>query len=120
MTNTPPLFIEVGQGPKEQTSLEKFPFEAGQDYNDVYFLVVDTKSHSDIVLANDADRVNRAFDELEKTVFSAVDRTRERRKCEVAEFWGWQGDGGLCIIFDRDPSFARETAISAAIEILAE
>ncbi len=117
---TSPLFIEVGQFRKQQNLLENFPFKAGQDYSDVYFLVVDTKGHSDIVAMNDADKVVRAFDELETTVFGAVDRKRGIKKCKVAQFWGWQGDGGLCIIFDEDASRARETAISAATEILAE
>jgi hypothetical protein len=100
--------------------LENFPFEADRDYVDVYFLVVDTKSHSDIVAANDADQVVRAFDELEKMVFTSVERERDKKKSQVAQFWGWQGDGGLCIIYDKEASRARETAIAAGKEILAE
>lgn len=93
-------------------------FEEGRDYKDVYFMVVDTKEHSKIVQYNDSDKVDMAFDEFENVVFSSVNKKAEQKRCAIAESWGWQGDGGLFIFFDQKESFARETAILSAKEIL--
>lgn len=93
-------------------------FEEDRDYKDVYFMIVDTKEHSKIVQYNDSDKVDMAFDEFENVVFGSVHKKAEQKRCAIAESWGWQGDGGLFIFFDQKESFARETAISSAKEIL--
>jgi hypothetical protein len=95
-------------------------FKEGQAYNNVYFMVVDAQGHSKIVRDNDLDKVDLAFDEFEKIVSESVNLKKTKYRCQFAEFWGWQGDGGLCIFYDGDESRARETAISSAQEILAE
>ena len=83
-------------------------------------MVVDAKEHSKIVQYNDSDKVDRAFDEFEEVVHGAVDKKIKQTRCKHAEFWGWQGDGGLCVFYDEEESFAREAAISSAKEILAD
>jgi hypothetical protein len=95
-------------------------FEANRDYNNVYFMSVDAQGHSKIVAENDADKADRAFDEFEGMVYKAVDDAGNERRCGVGEFWGWQGDGGLCIFWDTDESHAREAALQSASDILSE
>lgn len=93
-------------------------FELGQDYNNVYFMSVDAKGHSTIVASNDADKADMVFDGFEQMVYQAVDSSKEASRCDKAEFWGWAGDGGLCVFYDTEESRARETALHSAIEIL--
>lgn len=97
-----------------------FQFTPGTDYNNVYFLKIDAKGHSTIVRSNDADKADKAFDIFEKHVYDVIDEVCNRKRCEYAQFWGWQGDGGLCILFDFEESRARETALEAASIILDE
>lgn len=99
--------------------MDKDSFKKGQDYKDVYFMMVDAKGHSKVVNENDSDKVDQAFDEFEETVYKAVNQKQRETRCQVAEFWGWQGDGGLCVFYDADESKTRETAINSAKEILA-
>lgn len=95
-------------------------FEIDHDYKDVYFMMVDAKGHSKIIIENDADKADQAFDKFEEMVYEAVNSKKRKTRCQVAGFWGWQGDGGLCVFYDKDESKARETAICSAEEILAE
>jgi len=94
------------------------PFEQGRDYLNVYFMAIDAKGHSTIVRQNDADTVDRIFDAFEDLVFGTVDAVKEEERCQDADFWGWAGDGGLCIVHDTDESRARRTALEAASRIL--
>lgn len=97
------------------------PFLADRDYNNVYFLLVDASGHSDIVRNNSYDKVNKLFDLLEKNVQDAVDDARALHSCRYGSFWGWQGDGGLCVIYDADSETAAvRTAIDAGIDILTQ
>ena len=100
--------------------INKTLFEQGRDYNNVYFMRVDAKSHSRIVENNDADKVDQAFDRFEEVAYRAVDEAEKNNRCQYAEFWGWQGDGGLCIFYDDQESRARLTALSAGDVILQE
>lgn len=93
-------------------------FERDRDYNNVYFLKVDAKGHSGMVSSNDADKANHAFDEFEKLVYDSVEEARRRHSCTYAESWGWQGDGGLCILYDDLESKSREATLEAADIIL--
>jgi hypothetical protein len=95
-------------------------FIEGRDYTNVYFMSVDAKDHSSIVARNDADKVDRAFDGFEALVYRAVDEAKAESRCQYTEFWGWAGDGGLCIFYDDSESRARTTALLAAEEILKE
>ncbi len=90
----------------------------GQTYTDVYFLKVDVSGHSTIVAGNPSDIVNRFFDHFESSVFAAVDDTKKLHDCGYAEFWGWEGDGGLCVIYDRSESVALQTAVESAVNLL--
>jgi hypothetical protein len=96
-------------------------FNKGQDYNNVYFMQVDAQGHSSIVRRNTADLVDRAFDSFETMVYEAVDEAQKETRCEIVGFWGWAGDGGLCIVYDAEgESKARETVLKAARIILQE
>jgi len=95
-------------------------FKPGNDYNNVYFMKIDAKKHSQIVEHNDSDKVDQAFDEFETTVYKAVDDASKDYRCEYAEFWGWEGDGGLCILYDAEESKARKTALATADTVLEE
>lgn len=87
-------------------------------YTNVYFMKIDASGHSNIVLNNPDDLVNKLFDLLEDTVYSAVEENRKIHNCQYAEFWGWQGDGGLCVIYDPYESIALRTSIDSALSIL--
>lgn len=93
-------------------------FVDGQTYMNVYFLKIDASGHSNIVARNASDIVDRVFDYLESTVFSTVEETKKLYNCQYAHFWGWEGDGGLCVIFDDNESVALRTAIESATNIL--
>lgn len=93
-------------------------FREGQSYNNVYFLKIDASGHSNIVLLNTDDIVNKMFDLLETMIFSAVEENRKIHNCKYATFWGWQGDGGLCVICDENESASLQTAIQSAFNIL--
>src|ERR1700676_5411045 len=99
---------------------EQHQFQAGQAYANVYFLKVDAKGHSQIVRQNDADKADYAFDQFEALVYESVDEAAKRCGCAYAKFWGWQGDGGLCILYDNDESKARTATLEAAEIILAD
>jgi len=93
-------------------------FKNGVDYNRVYFFRVDASGHSTIVENNPDDLVNKSFDLLEQAVYSAIDENCKIYGCEYARFWGWQGDGGLCVFYDHNESTTVQTAIHSAISIL--
>jgi len=94
------------------------PFKINHDYNNVYFFKIDAQGHSMIVQSNDADAVDKAFDEFENIVYKAMKDAKESASCQLAETWGWQGDGGLCIFYDRAESRARKAALLTADLIL--
>ncbi len=93
-------------------------FQNGISYENVYFMQIDASGHSNIVINNPADKVNKLFDLLEYNVYSAVEENRNIQNCKYAEFWGWQGDGGLCIIYDESETSALSTALDSAFTIL--
>ena len=93
-------------------------FADGNSYTNVYFLKIDASGHSNIVVTNTHDRVNKLFDLLEDTVQNEVEKSRRLNTCRYAEFWGWQGDGGLCVIHDELESTALRTALDSAFGIL--
>lgn len=93
-------------------------FKEGYAYTDVYFLKIDASGHSTIVVNNPSDVVNLFFDHFEHTVIGAVEETRKLRRCGYAQFWGWEGDGGLCVIYDESESAALKTAVESGINIL--
>lgn len=97
---------------------DKLFFSDGTSYTNVYFMKIDASGHSNIVLNNPDDLVNKLFDLLEETVYSAVEDNRKIHNCQYAEFWGWQGDGGLCVIYDPHESIALLTSIDSALSIL--
>ena len=94
-------------------------FIKDQSFNNVYFIKVDAAGHSDIVRNNTEDKVNMLFDLFEKAVYAAVESCKKKNNCNYAEFWGWQGDGGLCVIYDKSETISVKTSISSACTILA-
>ena len=99
-------------------STSESAFKDGHAYTDVYFLKIDASGHSTIVVNNPSDVVNLFFDHFENTVIGTVEETRKLRRCGYAEFWGWEGDGGLCVIYDENESVALQTAVESGISIL--
>jgi class 3 adenylate cyclase len=99
-------------------SKERDSFSKGRTYTDVYFLRIDASGHSSIVSSNPSDIVDKFFDHFESTVVDAVEQTRRLTGCSYAEFWGWQGDGGLCVLYDRNESVSQRTALQCAMDIL--
>lgn len=93
-------------------------FMQGRTYTDVYFLKIDASGHSSIVASNPSDVVDRFFDHFESTVVEVVEQTRRLSGCDYAEFWGWQGDGGLCVLHDKSESVSQKTALQCATDIL--
>jgi class 3 adenylate cyclase len=98
----------------------KYRLEPGRDYKDVYFMKIDAKGHSTIVSQNDADKADTASTFFEEMVYESVEEACRKSRCQYIQFWGWEGDGGLCILFDEEESKARKTALDAAEVILAE
>lgn len=103
----------MGKGKKPNTV-----FQEGQSYTGVYFLKIDAAGHSSIVSSNTSDLVDKVFDIFESMVFSTIKDTKRLYECSYADFWGWQGDGGLCVIYDPNESSALNTAIQSAFNIL--
>ncbi len=93
-------------------------FVENRDYLNVYFIKVDASGHSEIVRTNPQDRVDQLFDEVEQCVYDAVREAKRRYRCAYAVFWGWQGDGGLCVIYDDEERTAQRTALGSAIAIV--
>jgi len=93
-------------------------FQKDRTYTDVYFLKIDASGHSSIVASNPSDVVDRVFDHFERTVVDAVDQTKQLCGCGYAEFWGWQGDGGLCVFHDASESVSQRTALQCGMDIL--
>lgn len=90
----------------------------GVPYENAYFLKIDASGHSSIVSNNASDLTNKAFDLFERAVRSAVEDSQKLHDCAYATFWGWQGDGGLCVFHDPQESVTLETSISAALDIV--
>lgn len=95
-------------------------FEPNLEYNNVYFMMIDAKGHSQIVASNPEDKIDKAFDEFETLVYRSVDEIQKQYRCSIAEFWGWQGDGGLCVFKDEEENRTIHTCIDSAINILSE
>ena len=93
-------------------------FQNDSQYTNVYFMKIDASGHSNVILNNPSDIANRIFDLFEDTVYSSVNENKEWNNCEYANFWGWQGDGGLCVFYDKKESITAKTAISSAMDIL--
>ncbi len=93
-------------------------FEEGVPLVNAYFVKVDASGHSAIVRENPSDKADLLFDLLEKSIYDLVQSRRTLNDCAYAEFWGWQGDGGLCVIYDSHESKANTTALESAIAIL--
>ena len=96
-----------------------FSFEADRDYQGIYFLKIDAAGHSSIVAQNTADVVDRFFQAFEDSVRAEVHEAKKLNGCMYSQFWGWAGDGGLCVIYDdQEESRALKTAIEAGCNIL--
>lgn len=93
-------------------------FKEGAGLIDVYFMKVDASGHSAIVRENPKDKANTIFDLVEDSVHALVQAKKKLYDCAYADFWGWQGDGGLCIFYDTQESKANITALESAISIV--
>lgn len=51
-------------------------------------------------------------------VRETINSMKERNKCDIVQFWGWKGDGGLCIFYDVKDHISLTTCINSAFEIL--
>jgi len=93
-------------------------FIEGKAFQNVYFIKFDASTDSDIVISNPIDRVKVYFDLIEKIVSTSINENRTIHNCKFVEFWGWQGDSGLCIIHDESVSKAQITAFESAFTLL--
>lgn len=93
-------------------------FKKGHTYSNVYFLKIDASGHSTIVSSNPSDLVDKFFDHFEDTVSVVVEQNRRLTGCKYAGFWGWQGDGGLCMFYDSNESVSQHTVLQCAIDLL--
>ena len=93
-------------------------FEEGVPLVNAYFVKVDASGHSAIVRENPSDKADLLFDQLENSIYDLVQSKKTLNDCAYADFWGWQGDGGLCVIYDSLESKANTTALESAIAIL--
>lgn len=88
--------------------------EEGAAYENAYFAFIDASGHSTVVRANPRDRASEAFDLLESKVRARFGQAKRHSRCDYVEAWGWQGDGGLFILWDPDESKTNATALEAA------
>ena len=93
-------------------------FNEGAGLINVYFMKVDASGHSAIVRQNPHDKANTLFDLVEDSIYGMVQAKKKLYGCAYADFWGWQGDGGLCVIYDTHESKANTTALESAISII--
>lgn len=93
-------------------------FETGRSYNNVYFLKIDASGHSNVVLNNPSDIADKIFGLFEESVYSTIEENKKWNQCEYAGFWGWQGDGGLCVFYDSRESVSSKTAISSSLNLI--
>lgn len=94
-------------------------FKDGTGLINVYFMKVDASGHSAIVRENPHDKANTLFDLVEDSIYTVVQSKKKLYGCAYADFWGWQGDGGLCVIYDpEEESKANTTALESAIGIV--
>lgn len=103
---------------RDFTDTDEELFIDGRSYINVYFLKIDVSGHSTVVFNNPSDLADKIFDLFEESVYSAVSESKKMYNCKYTGFWGWQGDGGLCVIFDEHESIALKTAICTAMDIL--
>lgn len=93
--------------------------ESGRSYEHMYLVFVDASGHSSVVRSNPRDRSNEAFNLLEQKVRARFAQVARHNRCEYVEAWGWQGDGGLFMVWDQDQSKSSSTAIEVAQSLLA-
>lgn len=93
-------------------------FNEGESLINVYFMKVDASGHSAIVRENPHDKVNTLFDLVEDSIYNVVQAKKKLYRCAYTDFWGWQGDGGLCVTYDAQESIANTTALESAIAII--
>lgn len=91
---------------------------SGQNYPNMYFLFVDASGHSTVVAKNPVDVASRAYDLLERRILERLRSSASPTRCEYHERWGWQGDGGLFMLYDKDESVALKTALDFVQRLL--
>jgi hypothetical protein len=97
----------------------RFP-EDGRTYADAFFLFMDASGHSRIVAAHHQDKASAAFDMVQETIAKRVTSLAKEERCEVAFLWGWQGDGGLWLLWDsKNPTNAHNAALAVGQVLLA-
>ncbi|WP_412516018.1 hypothetical protein K8Z49_32500 [Actinomadura madurae] len=94
-------------------------FQAGQAYDNVYFLFLDAAGYSSIVNLNPRDRVAHAFEVLRARVIAGVKELAAKKGCARVALWNWRGDGGFLVIHDEQESVARDVALEAGWQVLA-
>ena len=96
----------------------EFQFTPDQAYENVYLMFIDASGHSSIVSSNPRDKASQAFDLLEERILDRLATVQRAYRCTYATPWGWQGDGGLFIIYDPDESVSYKCALDAALALL--
>jgi hypothetical protein len=93
-------------------------FREGDGLINVYFMKVDASGHSSVIRENPHDKSDILFDLIEDTIYDLVKSKRKLYSCLYADFWGWQGDGGLCVFYDPRESVANAAALDSAIHLI--
>lgn len=93
-------------------------FIDGAAYINAYFLKVDASGHSSVVSNNPHDKADLFFDLVEDAITDVIRAKKRLYGCANAEFWGWQGDGGLCVFHDDMESAAGSASVDVALQLI--
>jgi class 3 adenylate cyclase len=93
-------------------------FTDGQAVIDAYFMKVDVAGHSAVVRNNPHDKADILFELVEDTIYDLVKAKCKLHGCAYADFWGWQGDGGICVFFDPRESVTNSTVLDVAFQLI--
>jgi hypothetical protein len=92
--------------------------ETLRSYDSTLFVMVDASGHSSVVSNNATDKASTAFNLLEKKILDRFAASAKSSRCAYFERWGWQGDGGLFVLWDEQESVAIKAAIEFSTRML--
>jgi hypothetical protein len=92
--------------------------ETRRSYDSALFVMVDASGHSSVVANNATDKASTAFNLLEKKILDRFFTSAQSHRCAYFERWGWQGDGGLFVLWDDQESIAIKAAIDFSVRML--
>jgi ubiquinone/menaquinone biosynthesis C-methylase UbiE/class 3 adenylate cyclase len=90
----------------------------GKTYADACFLAIDIVGHSELLRTRPHVEADHLLDLFERWVGEMLDRAMAEHRCQYGRFWGWQGDGGICVLHDRHQGKALRATVSYAKHLL--